>query len=855
MRSSRFISLVFNLILLIMPLLFSTQSMAQQTGQSNSGNLDAPVYYQADDSIVADVPKQIVRLYSNALVTYQDIELAADYIEIDIKNNEVIATYSLDTAGNPVGKPVFKGAGEESRCEYMKYNFKTKKGYIKEVRAQQDEGYIHMAESKLHPNEQIHLKHGKFTTCENDTPHYHFKLTKAIIVPDKRIVTGPVYMKLFKIPLPLALPFAFFPNSDTKKHGIIIPQFANTTQYGFGLQDFGYYIPLGDHWETYMYGTLFTTGRFALENQTNYLKKYKHRGNMGIRFEQFRGRFYDTDISNKWTVSWRHTQDAKAHPSLKFSTDIRFQSDNNGKNSLEAINPDIFTNQFNSSAKLSKTWRLGKFSGTAGLNTSLQQNGVSDSYTIDLPSFNFSVARFNLGVLRGRKAVGKNALNKINVTYSMNARNFIQAPDSIFNQDYYNDIADYALNGVQHNTIVQSNIRLFGGRFVFTPSATYKEFWNFQSEERRWDDAAQKVDTIQQTGFRSSREVSIRGGINTNLFGYYKLLGKRETKFRHVASPTASFSFRPDIGIHEEYQSSIDGETDTYSPFINSLYREPAAGNSATMNFSLNNTLEMKRRDLKDTVNETFISNKLIDAFTITGSYDFLADSMGLSDFTLAFRTARFLKVFSFQSRGTLSPYGYDVGGNDTSAFAWQNGQGLGRFKTANATVNANFTNKTGRKKQKELDEQTGENANVNSDITNPNKPNFEIPWQLNLSYNVNYRRFTTFTNDVDVDTFDLVQTIRADGDFNINKKWKISYLVNFDLQAEDFNNALTNYNINIWRDLHCWEASLQFGQFGPWAPGGDWQATNLTFLFRVNIKASMFQDIKLEYNQPPFFF
>ena len=189
----------------------STTTFAQQTGQSNSGNLDAPVYYQADDSIVADIPKQIVKLYSNAVVTYQDIELTADYIEIDIKKSEVIATYSLDTAGVPVGKPIFSAQGEESRCDYVKYNFETKKGYIKEVRAQQDEGYIHMAESKLHPNEQIHLKHGKFTTCENDTPHYHFKLTKAIIVPDKRIVTGPVYMKLFKIPLPLALPFAFFP--------------------------------------------------------------------------------------------------------------------------------------------------------------------------------------------------------------------------------------------------------------------------------------------------------------------------------------------------------------------------------------------------------------------------------------------------------------------------------------------------------------------------------------------------------------------------------------------------------------------------------------------------------------------
>ncbi|MBN4071227.1 LPS-assembly protein LptD [Crocinitomix catalasitica] len=827
-----------------MLMFFGTAAQAQQAGQSNSGGLEAPVYYQANDSIIADVPRQIVRLYGEANVTYLDIELNADYIEIDISKNEVMATYTLDTAGLPVGKPLFNSAGEESSCDYMRYNFKTKKGYIREVRAQQDEGYIHMAESKIHPNEEIHFKNGKFTTCDKENPHYHFKLTKAVVVPDKRVVSGPVFMKLFKVPLPLAAPFAWFPNSDSKQHGIIIPQFVNTAQYGFGLQNFGYYIPLGDHWETYFYGTIFTTGRFGVENQTTYLKKYKYRGNMGVKFEQFRGRFYDTTITNKWSIIWRHTQDSKAHPTLKFSTDINFKSDNNGKSSLNTINSEYFDNQFNSSIKLSKRWRLGKFSGSSGLNASLRQNSVSNSYTLDLPSFNLSVARFNLGVLRGKKAVGDSPLNKINVTYSMNARNFIQAPDSIFNQDYYQNINDYALNGVQHNTTVQSNLRLLGGRFTFTPSATYKEFWNFQYEERDWNATDQKVDTIDHRGFQSSREISARGGLNSNFFGYYKFIGKRQVKFRHVASPSASFTFRPDIGLHELIQTDTNGTEKYYSPFENSLYREPGQGNSASMSFGLNNTFEMKRKDMRDTVNETFISNKLIDALSINGSYNFLKDSMKLSNFALAFRTSKFLNVFSFQSSAVLSPYGFDNVGIDTSAYAWSTGQGIGRIKSANAVVNANFTNRNGRKKQKELDKSTEDNANANSNATNP-KPSFEIPWQVNLSYNINYTRLTQTVSDVQLDTFKLVQTIRLDGDFNINKKWKFSYLMNYDLQA----GAVTNYNFNIWRDLHCWEAALQWGQYGKWSD------KNFTFLFRVNIKASMFQDIKLEYNQPPFFF
>ncbi|NQZ69663.1 MAG: LPS-assembly protein LptD, partial [Lentisphaeria bacterium] len=205
----------------------------------SQGGLNSLVKYEAKDSIVANIPKQTVKLYGEAIVEFEDILVTADIIEINLTTNEVIATFSLDSLGNPVGKPVFTSAGEESKCDYIKYNFNTKKGYIKEVRSQQGGGYIHMAESKIHPNEEIHLRDGKFTTCDADTPHYHFKLTKAIIVPEKRIVTGPVYMKLFKIPLPLAAPFAFLPNSDSRKHGIIIPSLGNAGKYGFGIQNLG----------------------------------------------------------------------------------------------------------------------------------------------------------------------------------------------------------------------------------------------------------------------------------------------------------------------------------------------------------------------------------------------------------------------------------------------------------------------------------------------------------------------------------------------------------------------------------------------------------------------------------------
>jgi hypothetical protein len=835
--------------------------------------LNAPVKYEARDSIVADIPGQRVKLYGEAYVIYEGIELKADRIEIDLKLKEVFATYSIDSLGNPIGKPLFTSDGEESKCDYMKYNFETKQGYIKEMRAQQDEGYIHMAEAKIHPNEQIHFKNGKFTTCENDTPHYHFKLTKAIVVPDKRVVTGPVFMKIFKIPTPLAAPFAFFPNSDSKKHGIIFPSFVNTAQYGFGLQDFGYYIPLGDYWETQFNGTIFTTGRWGLGNTTNYYEKYKYRGSVGMKFEQFRGRFHDSTLTNKLSLNWAHTQDPKAHPSVNFSGNINFKSDNNGKSSLETVNPDYFTNQFNSAIMLSKRWKTKKINGNASIKTSLQQNSVTQQYTINLPEFNMAVSRFDMGVLRKSK-VGKKWYEQINVVYNMRAKNFISAPDSIFNLQDFGQIGDYSQNGVEHNTTVNANLKVLGGRFTLTPSAKYREFWNFQYEDHAWNATDEKIDTVSLEGFAAARELSFNANLVTNFYGLYKFKGKRETRFKHVATPNVGFSYRPDLTFYQEITSDTLGTTKFISPFATSLFKEPNMGESGVVSFSLANTLKMKTRDMKDTINESDKSINLVDVFSVSGKYDVFKDSFNLSNIALSFRTSKFLKIFSFQSSATLSPYSYDSLGYENKEYAWKNQQGVGRITTGKVAVNANFTSKNGRKKQNELAEQAEDDPIQNGIVTNPQKINFEIPWQLNISYNLDYRtQIQSLTSDK---PFTVTQTTRFDGDFSINEAWKFGYLINFNLVALDgtpennndfagYSGLVTNYNVEIWRNLHCWEASLQLGQYGAvnkesdgtWGsgPNAAWRFTNWTFLFKVNIKAQMFQDIKLEYNQPPIFF
>lgn len=833
---------------------FSTTNSFGQSG------LDAPVNYEARDSIVADVKSQIVKLYGEANVTYDNIQLDADYIEINLTNNEVLATYTLDSTGTPIGKPIFSTDGEESECDYIKYNFKTKKGYIKEVRAQQDEGYIHMAESKVHPNQQVHLKNGKFTTCDLDTPHYHFKMTRAIIIPEERIVTGPVFMKLGKIPTPLAAPFGFFPQTKTRKHGLIFPEIGRANgNAGFGLKGLGYYFPLGDYWDLAVTGSIYTTGQWSLGGNTNYYRKYKFRGGFGLSYERIKGYFYNTNNSNRVAVNWRHTQDRKAHPTLNFSSDINFVSNNSNKVSLDADPTNYFQNTFNSTMKVNKTWSAGKLKGTANMVTSLKQNSSSQNYTLDLPSFTFNVNRFDLGVLRKNK-IGTKWYESIQVTYGLKGKNFIQAPDSVFNINDFGALGDFTTNGMEHSTTVNSQLKLFGSRITFTPRANYTETWNFQYEDHYWNPADSTIDTTSINQFRAARNLSFSGGMTGNFYGYYRLKVPAKTRFKHVATPRVDFSYSPDLGIHNEVYNELDSTTTYISPFASSLYKERGRGASGKLTFALANTLKMKSRNKKDTINETDNTFNLIDAAGIRGGYDFLKDSLNLDNFTLDFRTSKFLNIISFQSTASLNPYSYDslnVSGTD---YAWNTNQGVGRITTANFIANANFTSRNGRKKQKEIADKTSDNAEATGFVTNNQTVSFDIPWQVNLAYNLNFRNLLK-TNSEDPN-YDIIQTLSVNGDFSINQKWKFAYGISGDLQQlfkdnqenpdRPYIDVISGWNLNVWRDLHCWEATLQVGQLGTWKE--PWTATNFTFLFRVNIKASMLDAIKLEYDQPPFF-
>ncbi len=806
-----------------------------QTGQSQDIGLDAPVFYSAKDSVIADVPNQIVRLYGGAEVTYDDVNLKADIIELDLKNKEVSAFYILDSLGEPVGKPIFTQGGEEVRCDELKYNFETKQGYVTEIRTQQGEGYIHMSESKIHANEEIHFKNGKYTTCDKEEPHYFFKLSKAMVIPEKRIVTGPMHMRLLNVPLPIAAPYAFFPSTDNKTHGLVLSEmrFSLASLYGTGIENLGYYIPLGENWETFFYGSVYTTGRWGLSNQTNYFKKYKSKGSFSIGYQSLKGYFYDDSYTNSFNVSWRHVQDPKAHPSMKFNSDINFVSNNNPKQNLTQIADNYFQNQINSSVSLTKNWKLGQLNGGWNVKGSLRQNVQAKTFTLELPSFNLNISRFDLGVLR-RSKIGKKWYENIAITYALNSQNKIISPDSIYNPQYMSLIKDYATNGIKQNVILQTNLKPKNGIFNFNLSSTYNEYWNFQTYQKAWNDQNNTVDTTFIDGLQTTRSVNFSGGLTSNLYGYFKSPNEN-VKARHVMSPQVSFTYKPDIGAHQEYVNDSLGNTAFYSPFDVSLYREPTKGESGLISFSLGNTLELKYRDKKDTINNTYKKIRLIDAFSIASSYDIFKDSMNLSDFTFSFRTSP-IKNIDFQSSWRISPYAWeDSTGVLTKNYAWTENKGIGRVSIASFTTTF---------KLKSKDKNPKDSTNYK----------FSMPWSSNIRYNIKYNR--TQNGIVQQDTFNLVQTLRWDGKLDNYKNWRFDAGMNLDLQ--DF--EIGALNVGIWRNLHCWEAGLTWRQtgHGSWGvdPNKKWYKklywdppSNYYLALRVNIKASMFDAFIPEQN------
>lgn len=807
-------------------------------------SFDSPVVYSCRDSIFADLENNKISLFGEAKVVFDGITMTADLIEMNTETNEIYCIYTLDENGERVGIPKFEQGTESFTAASIRYNMKTQKGYIEELKTNQEELYLHMGVAKRQQNDHVHFKEGKVTTCDLDEPHFHFQLSKAVLVPEERIATGPMNLWVKGIPTPVGMPFSILPmRGESETGGLLFPQIAPTSPFGMGFQDLGYYFPIqsSDEIQTTFYGSLYSQGTFEIRNQTDYMRRYKFNGGLNLGYSSFRRPFpADTIRTQKIVIQWTHQQEAKANPYWRFNSRVNFQSDNDGQTTLDPLAEQFFQNNFNSDINLARTFP-GK-PVTMGLKAGLRQNSVSGNLDLDLPTFTTNVNRFfPLKALRSDAIGSERWYEKIGVTYNLEARNRGFFDNELLSDRRFDLIQQTFQNGINQNVRVITAIPMFGKTVTFSPNINYNLRTNFQQIRKSFDPVLEEqvIDTLRRAGL--SQDVSTNFDFSTNLYAYYRFAWDKDLKMRHVITPNISFRFSPDLSSFITDNVGVSGEQVSYSPFEQSLYREPQGRQVGVMRYNINNTFELKRRAKKDTL-EDFERIRIIDAFTISGDYDIFRDSLLFSPVKFA---ARFtpLPGVNINAGADFSFYSWNnTTGATEATFAYQTGQGLGRVTRFDFNTAYTFTSKESQKKIEDNQDVFMDNweADFQYYAMNPHELiDFDIPWKVSLQYNLFYNLNTSPTLWQE-NRYRETQSFTLSGDVSLTKRWKVAVNANYDVTSRQ----TTQGRISLNRDMHCW----QLGFF--WTPVGGQRS----FLVRFNATSNLFQAAKVELRRPPDF-
>jgi len=823
--------------ILFLSIAFSTV-FGQDTIYVNDESLSGISKYKARDSVFADLQNKQLHLYGDVFVESEGLTLKAGYILIDFQTQELTATFRIDENGESVEQPVFNMGQEEVVATTLKYNLNTKKAYIEGVRIKQDEMHLHMGNAKRQENEEIHFVNGKFTTCDLDEPHYHFQLSRAILIPNKRMVTGPMNLYIAGVPTPFGLPFGFFPQKsgqDDRTHGLLFPEFVPMSEYGIGLNNLGYYLPINDHFQTSIYLTAYARGSWGVRDNIEYAKRYGYTGNIDINFQQFKRGFPDNTGTNNMVVTWIHRKDAKSHPLWNFNTNINFNSSNNTKNNLDPLNQHYFKNTLMSDINLTRTFPGRPYRVAAKI--SMSQNSSSQNIAMTSPTVNFSTNQF----FPLKKIIKNELFQRLGVIYNIEGQNKATFKDSLLRDKNYGAIGGQFINGMRQQLTIQTTGGVLKNTLKFTPSINYGTFLNFQQMRNIYDSVNNTTlqDTIQQIGV--AHNLSINVSATTALYAYYRIVGKNKPILRHIITPSISYSYRPLLTRNITENVGINQSSLSYSPHSNSAYPYSATKDQGIINFGVNNSFELKRKSEKDTVTG-FQKIRIIDALSITGSYDAMSDSMNFSNLNINLRVSPFTWI-NIVVNNSYSLYGWNDSTNATvKEFALANNKRFGRMLNNSVSTTLTATSSEGRKKMAENQEIVSNNWQADYDYfyLHPERiVDFSIPWRLNISHVWNISRNTS-KNSLNNDEFQSVQTLNIDTDLSFTKRWKLATTINWDFKEKKVTNAYFTLN----RDMHCWALTFR------WTPIG----FNKSFLLTIRNTSSIFKDAKLDFRRPPAF-
>lgn len=793
--------------------------------------LTTDVKTSAQDSTIFSLDGKKVFLFGDAKIEYEDIVLTAAYIEADMDQGIIYAEGVTDSTGTIQGQPVFKQGDEEMKAINITYNVNTKRGYIEKLYTEQEDGYLHSELTKKEVDNSINMLHGKFTTCELEDPHFYLELTKGKYIPDKAIIAGPSYMVMADIPLPLVIPFGYFPITKKKTSGFLMPRVGEENNRGFFLSDGGYYFAGNDYVDFTLRGSIYSKGSWSINGSSRYKLRYKFSGNVNVTYAE--NVFSEKGLSNynetrEYRIGWSHSQDAKARPNSTFSASVNFSS--SGYNKYQTTSSqDYLTNTTSSSISYQMS-RIMNSPFSLSMNIQHTQNTRDSSLSLTLPNFTLTMSRIQ--PFKRRKAVGPMRwYEDIGVSYSGSFQNKVRTHiDSLFTHGTLEKF-EY---GVKHSPSVTKSFKVLK-YFSLSPSASYSERWYFK---RHYIEALNDTTPIdskhyrerEERGFYRVYDYSFGIGLNTTLYGMVQYRRGPVKALRHVITPSVSYSWRPDFG-QEKFGFYLTDPRDStgtklYSPYMHGIYGLPGSGRSSSFSFSLNNKLEMKVKDASDTVKQER-KVPIFEALNFSTSYNMLAEEFKWSDLNISAKTTIF-KSFPIQISATGCFYAIDSLGKKIDEFEYNHTGKL--FRITRATTSYGYTLSSdklyGKNKKKESDEKTlvvDAEHSMYDDNDLEEYDYFDIPWSLSFSYSL------TYTKPGHVGK--LSQSLSFNGDFSLTPKWKVGFSSGYDFDSKQF----TYTRFSLSRDLHCWAASLNLIPFGP----------RQSYTFNIAVKSAILQDLK----------
>ena len=826
------------------------------------GSLDRPAFSAARDSVLEDLEKNIIYYFGEVTAKYQDMELKADYMAYNTKMNVVYAKGVLDTiTGELNGRPVMTTGGKSYEMDEVFYNFQTRKAKIKNMATQQEEGKLIGSKLKMMPDQSINISGGQYTVCDAEHPHYYLKMTTAKIMtePRQKTMFGPAYAVIEDVPLPLIIPFGFVPEKPDRASGILIPTYGEENARGLYLRDFGYSFVIGDYLDLALTGDIYTYGSWAARLTSRYKKRYSFDGSLAINYSDDITGERDTPSFNEsknFGVTWNHSQDPKARPGTTFRASVNFSSPSNNRYNSTSVS-DALQNQASSSISYSKTW-----SGVSlSLNLLHSQNSRDSSYSFTLPNITFNVNRFY--PFKRKNRVGKERFyEQISFSYNATMQNKVafKASEFAMNKDMLNRMQ----NGVNHAFSIGLPGFTLLKYFQFTPSVSYGMNWFFREQYRQYNEETGRVETLWTDQFsRFGVTQTYSGGLsmNTRIYGMFTF-GKRSKlqAIRHMITPSFSFSISPNLATKANgYTSYVytdkDGveRTVDYNRYAGQLYSPPGSSRNASLSFSFANNLEAKVLKNTDPMAEEpanpkdkYQKIKLIDQLNLSGSYNFLADSMRLSNINVTASTTIFGKL-GLNGNMSLDPYAIDAQGRRINQL---NVLKTGRpFRMTNASASLSYSingdgkysGNDGHKDAAKSSSSSGGNSDYARIYYHPVTGEYipggwvyymnpNIPWSISFNYNYSYSRTYQYANDQLQTKHSHIQTLSLSGQLRLTKAMNFNINTGFDLTKLQ----LSTTQISATYDLHCFAISVS------WVPTGQWESWS----FRIAAKASALSDL-----------